>query len=35
LKIPKYYGLDYDIYYRLVWATAKTVATSYILYFEN
>jgi len=21
--------------YRLVWATAKTIATSYILYFEN
>jgi hypothetical protein len=21
--------------YRLVWATAKSVATSYILYFEN
>jgi hypothetical protein len=21
--------------YRLVWATAKTIATSYIFYFEN
>ena len=32
---PGLIGLIHLAGYRLVWATAKTIATSYILYFEN